>query len=65
MPPKKPTPNDQIEELLTKLVAINLWTAGASQDVIAARVGKGKLWVNEFVQGVPKPPAAKKDKKKK
>jgi hypothetical protein len=55
MPPKKQTPNDGVEELLSKLVAINLWTAGASQNTIAHAVGKSATWVNHFLKGVPKP----------
>jgi hypothetical protein len=54
MPPKKTPP---AEELLTKLLALNMWTAGATQDAIAATLGKGKAWVNEFLKGVPKPPS--------
>jgi len=52
MPPKKLPP---VEELLTKLLALSLWTAGANQDTIAAAVGRGKKWVNDFLKGVPKP----------
>jgi hypothetical protein len=44
------------EELLNKLLAVTLWQAGATQGVIAARLGKGKAWVNAFLQGVPKRP---------
>jgi hypothetical protein len=50
-----PTPNDEIEELLSKLLAINLWNAGASQNKIASAVGKSPNWVNDFLKGVPKP----------
>jgi len=53
MPRKKPTPTDQTE-LLTKLLAINMWTAGANQIAIARAVGKGGGWVNDFLKGVPK-----------
>jgi hypothetical protein len=55
MPGKKPTPNDEVEELLSKLVAINLWNAGAPQANIARAVGKSPNWVNSFLKGVPKP----------
>jgi hypothetical protein len=48
-------PNGQAEELLSKLLAISLWTAGASQGTIARAVNKSKTWVNEFLKGVPKP----------
>jgi hypothetical protein len=55
MPRKKLTPNDDVVELLTKLLAINMWKAGASQAVIARAVGRGLTWVNGFLKGVPKP----------
>jgi len=55
MPRKKQTPNDQIEQLLSKLIAINLWNAGAGQKTIARAVGKSATWVNAFLKGVPKP----------
>ena len=55
MPGKKQTPNDQIEELLAKLLTINLWSRGTSQDKIARAIGKSKTWVNQFLKGVPKP----------
>ena len=51
MPPKKAPP---VEELLAKLIALNMWTAGATQDAIAAAIGKSKGWVNDFLKGVPK-----------
>ena len=54
MPRKKPTPADQID-LLTKLLAVSMWTAGANQIAIARAVGKGGGWVNSFLKGVPKP----------
>jgi hypothetical protein len=55
MPPKKQTPNEAIEELLSKLVAINLWSAGATQTKIASVVGKSSGWVNDLLKDVPKP----------
>ena len=55
MPGKKRTENDQVEELLAKLVAASLWNAGASQNTIARAVGKSATWVNDFLKGVPKP----------
>jgi hypothetical protein len=58
MPPKKEAERN-LEDLLTKLLAVNLWSAGATQDVIAARLGKGKAWVNSFLKGVPRPSAPK------
>jgi hypothetical protein len=61
MPGKKRTPNDQVEELLSKLVAINLRNAGASQGKIARAVGKSPNWVNDFLKGIPKPKKSKPD----
>lgn len=55
MPRKKQSPSDQVAELLSKLVAINLWNAGTSQNTIARAVGKSATWVNDFLKGVPKP----------
>jgi len=54
MPRKKATPNEQIEELLCKLLAITMWTAGAKQMAIARAVGRGGKWVNDFLKGIPK-----------
>jgi hypothetical protein len=47
--------NDKIEELLSQLIALSLWRAGASQDKIARALKKSKGWVNELLKGVPKP----------
>ncbi len=55
MPRKKQTANVQVEELLSKLLTISLWTAGASQNTIARAVGKSATWVNAFLKDVPKP----------
>lgn len=52
---KKQTPNEQLEGLVSKLIAISLWNSGASQSKIASAVGKSKIWVNDFLKGVPKP----------
>jgi len=54
MPPKKASPNENVEELLTKILALNLWKAGAKQMAIARAVGKGGKWVNDFLKGIPK-----------
>jgi hypothetical protein len=58
MPPKKEAERN-LEDLLTKLLAVSLWSTGATQDVIAARLGKGKAWVNAFLKSVPRPSVAK------
>jgi hypothetical protein len=55
MPRKKQTPNDQVEELLSKLLAIDLWTARATQGTIARVLGKSPNWVNDLLKGIPKP----------
>jgi hypothetical protein len=54
MPRKKPSPTDQTE-LLTKLLAVAMWSAGAKQASIARAVGRGVQWVNDFLKGIPKP----------
>jgi hypothetical protein len=59
MPPKKLPP---VEELLVKVLALNMWTAGATQIAIASAVGKGGKWVNDFLKGVPKPKTIKPEK---
>lgn len=55
MPPKKKTANDQVEELLAKILATNLWAAGANQATIKRSVEKSSTWVNDLLKGVPKP----------
>jgi hypothetical protein len=54
MSAKKEISNDRVEELLAKLVAVNLWKIGANQNTIARAVGKSATWVNAFLKGVPK-----------
>jgi len=54
MPPKKATEYEQIEELLCKLIAINMWTAGAPHSAIKRVVGKGGTWVGDTLEGIPK-----------
>lgn len=60
MPKKRTDPLDETE-LLTRILALNMWTARASQDAIARAVGRGKAWVNGFLRGVPKPKPLKSD----
>ena len=43
-------------ELLSKLLAVQLHSMGATQDHIARIVGKQKLWVNPLLKGVPRVP---------
>lgn len=57
--PKNVNSKQDVEELLSKLIALNMWTAGATQDAIARGLGKGKAWVNDFLKGVPKSKVSK------
>jgi hypothetical protein len=41
-------------DVLAKLLAVNMWVAGANQSSIARAVGKSKSWVNSLLRGVPK-----------
>ena len=54
MAEKKYGANQGVEELLCKLIALNMWAAGATQAAIARNLGKGMTWVNESLKGVPK-----------
>jgi hypothetical protein len=49
------TVDTQQADFLAKILAINMWSAGASQTAIARAVGKSKSWVNSLLKGVPKP----------
>jgi hypothetical protein len=50
------TDSSKTEELLQKLIAIQMHGLGATQDQIARVVGKQKLWVNALLKGVPRQP---------
>jgi hypothetical protein len=41
------------EELLRKLLAVNLYMAGANYTSIARTIGKGKTWVVATLRGLP------------
>lgn len=45
---------DRLVSLLERQVAIQLYFAGANQDVIARVVNKSKGWVNDLLRGLPK-----------
>jgi hypothetical protein len=47
---------DKVEELLQKLIVLQMFALGASQDKIAKVVGKQKLWVNTILKGLPARP---------
>ena len=47
---------DKAEELLQKLIVLQMFALGASQDKIAKVVGRQKLWVNTILKGIPPRP---------
>lgn len=60
MKKKKPARNDEAgnsdtesQDLTRKLLAVTLYQAGASYDVIARMTGKGKKWVVDTFEGLP------------
>lgn len=53
--PKRPVePDVRSIELLEKLVLLQLYALGATQDKIARFLGKQKAWVNATVKGIPR-----------
>lgn len=54
MPKAKQAQRDEEVELLQKLLVVQRFALGATQDKIARMVGRQKLWVNEIVKGLPK-----------
>ena len=49
---------DKLEDLLQKLIVLQMFALGASHDRIAKVVGRQKLWVNTVLKGVPRPKPA-------
>jgi hypothetical protein len=49
---------DKAEELLQKLIVLQIFALGASQDKIAKVVGRQKLWVNTILKGLPPRPTS-------
>jgi hypothetical protein len=45
---------DQIEELLQKLLVLQLFAMGTPQAKIAKVVGRQTLWVNTLLKGIPR-----------
>ncbi|HEX6681096.1 MAG TPA: hypothetical protein VF063_10655 [Gaiellaceae bacterium] len=43
-----------VEELLQKLLVVQMFSMGASQEKIAKVVGRQKLWVNGILKGIPR-----------
>jgi hypothetical protein len=54
MPKSSRAEDSKVEELLQKLLVLQLFSMGASQDKIAKVVGRQKLWVNTILKGIPK-----------
>lgn len=54
MPRTKRDAGDQATEVLQKLLVLQMYTLGATQDRIAKAVGKQKAWVNDLLKGLPR-----------
>jgi hypothetical protein len=50
----KPDQSEELKELLQKLLVVELFALGATQDKIAKVVGRQKLWVNNLLKGLPR-----------
>src|SRR5271157_3518022 len=46
--------NDKLVELLEKLIALRLYSIGASQDITSGFLSRSKTWVNDLLKGLPK-----------
>lgn len=53
---KRGAPSDleRVEELLQKLLVLQLFSIGATQEKTAKVVGRQKQWVNEILKGIPR-----------
>jgi len=54
MPKKKHEAGQRTTELLERLLVVQLYALGASQDYIARVVGRQKARVNAMLKGIPK-----------
>jgi len=54
MPKKRYQPGQRDIELLEKLLVVQLFSLGTTQDQIARIVGRQKAWVNGILKGIPK-----------
>lgn len=54
MPRKRYEPGKRDTELLEKLLVVQLYSLGATQDQIARVIGRQKAWVNAMLKGIPK-----------
>ncbi len=46
--------NERDDELLEKLLLLQLFSLGATQSQIARFMGKSKTWVNDLLKNLPK-----------
>jgi plasmid maintenance system antidote protein VapI len=44
----------RVEELLQKLLVLQMFSMGATQAKMAKVVGRQKQWVNEILKGIPR-----------
>jgi hypothetical protein len=54
VPKRQRTEDEELKELLQKLLVLQLFSMGATQDKIAKVVGRQKLWVNTLLKGIPR-----------
>jgi len=54
MPRSGRVEGDKLEELLQKLLVLQMFSMGATQDKIAKVVGRQKMWVNTVLKGIPR-----------
>jgi hypothetical protein len=52
--PKKRPELDRIADTIEKILVLQLWARGVSQEKIAKSVGKQIAWVNALLKGIPK-----------
>jgi hypothetical protein len=45
---------ERVEELLQKLLVLQMFSMGATQEKTAKVVGRQKQWVNELLKGIPR-----------
>lgn len=46
--------SQKVEELVQKLLVLQMFSLGATQQKTAKVVGRSKAWVNEILKGIPK-----------
>lgn len=55
MPRRRTTPeSERVEELLQKLLVVQMFSMGATQEKIAKVVGRQKQCVNDILKGMPR-----------